>query len=457
MYLKVLDTIEKNNLISPGDYVVAGLSGGADSVVLLHVLNKLKDKLNFRLLAVHVNHMIRGEEAVRDQDFSVELCAEMGVEIEVIKKDCVAFAKEHKLSLEESARILRYEAFKACAEKRQNSKIAVAHNENDNAETMLMRMLRGTSAYGLRGMDILNGNTIRPLLCCTREEIEDYAAKNKLNFITDSSNADLNYTRNKIRKSLLPLLQKEYNPNILNALGRLSSSLKSDADYFNNITEKAYNKYTKTGPGWIIISNEAFIAEHEAVTSRIIRLCVKNLNGSDKDFDNIHMTLTAGLLNLRSGKKLSLSSGLFAANCFGDIAIYKPRPAIEEIPLSLNKFIEIDHGSYISTSHEKINCRENFTNTCTGVFICDKMTDSLVIRGRRDGDLINNSKGKAVKFKDFLIRKDIPVFLRDSIYLVASGSSVLMVLSDINYVPPENESTNKNKNLYIQLWRKNNG
>ena len=455
MNSKVLDTIENYNLISRGDYVIVGLSGGADSVVLLHVLNLLRKQLGFSLRAIHINHMIRGEEACRDQAFSTALCNRMSIPIDIIAKDCPAFAKKHKLSLEESARALRYEAFKELCGKEPNSKIAVAHNMNDNAETMLMRMLRGTSAYGLRGMDICRENIIRPLLLCTREEIETYALENNLTFITDSSNADLNYTRNKIRKKLIPHLKNEYNPNVISALERLSLGLKSDADYFGKVVDIAFNKYVKTTLTWAIISKNAFANEHDAITNRIIRLCVKKLNGSDKDFDNIHVNLTSNLLSLKSGKKLSLSAGLEAANCFGDIAIYKPQGKIGETPLNPGQFIELDSINAISTSTEKINYMQNWTNTCIGVFICDKITGSPVLRGRKNGDTITLQNGKTIKLKDFLIQREIPAFLRDTIYVIADGNRILMVLSDINYIAPE--SMKQNKNLYIQLWRKTNG
>ena len=456
METKVLEAIKKYKLISHGDIVIAGLSGGADSVVLLHVLSSLKDKLGFRLRAVHVNHNIRGEEAERDRDFSLKLCEDIGIEIEIIEKDCPAYVKEHKLSLEESARALRYEAFREAYASEENRKIAVAHTVNDNAETMLMRMLRGTSSYGLRGMDIRHENIIRPLLFCTREEIEAYAAKNNLSFMTDSTNSDLNYTRNKIRGELIPHLKSEYNPNIIAALERLSISLKSDADYFGAATDAAFDKYVKTGPDRLIISKNAFVAEHEAVTSRLIRLCVKKLNGSDKDFDNVHMNLVSGLLNLKSGKRLKLSQGIEASNSFGDIAIYKPQAPIEEIPLTTCGLFKIDDCNYISVNEEKINCKENLANICTGVFIYDKITHGLTLRGRKNGDIIKLQTGKTVKLKDFLIQKGIPAFLRDTVYVVADGSTVLIVLSGINYIASDN-NINQNKNLFIQLWRKNHG
>ena len=461
MELKVLEIIAKYKLINYGGCIIVGLSGGADSVVLLHVLNTLKDKMKFTLRAVHVNHMIRGEESIRDQNFSVELCKKMGIEIDVIQKDCPAFAKSHKLSLEESARTLRYEAFRSILEKMPNSKIAVAHNMNDNTETMLMRLLRGTSAYGLRGMDICHENIIRPLLFCAREEIETYAEKNNLSFITDSSNSDLNYTRNKIRGELIPHIKEEYNPNIISTLNRLSVGLKNDADYFASIVEQAYSNYVESGPGWVIISKEAFLSEHEAVTSRLIRLCVRKLNGTDKDFDNVHMNLAVNLLNLKSGTRLSMPSGLGAANTFGDIALYNPLRPIEEIPLAHGQIINIDADTYLSVSseeiREEIKGTKSLTASCTGVFICDKITDKPILRGRKNGDIIKLENGKTIKFKDFLIQREIPVFLRDRLYVVADGNRILMVLSDLNYIAPANVIISENRCLYIQLWRRNNG
>ena len=452
---KILKTIEKYNLISSDERVLVALSGGADSVVLLHALKRL----GLPLRAAHVNHMIRGEEARRDEQYVISLCKELEIPLNIYHKNCPEYAKLHGLSLEDAARTLRYEALEEALEAFGCQKIATAHTENDSLETMLMRLIRGTSSYGLRGIDIARGNIIRPLLYCSRDEIIQYTKKHSLSYVSDSTNKDMSYLRNRVRHMLLPELKLSYNPNIKAALSRLSENLKTDADYFSTEVKCAYEKYIvlHKDPEGVTIPLKAYKELHPAILERLIRLCVKSIAGSDKDFDNIHNKMVIGLFNMKSGKKINLTKGLMACNTFGDVAVYKEKAcSLKEVSLKFGDFIQInDSDNFISISAEKINFRENFVNTCTGVFIYDKITGSLVLRARKNGDIINTPRGTTVKYKDFLINKKIPVFMRDNIYVVACGATVLMMLSEDFYIAPnEAETEAEGSKVYIGLWRK---
>ncbi|MCL2564633.1 MAG: tRNA lysidine(34) synthetase TilS [Defluviitaleaceae bacterium] len=450
---KTLKTIEKYNLILQDDRVLIALSGGADSVVLLHVLRKL----GYKLYASHINHMIRGEEALRDEQFAINLCRELEVPIKVYQKNCPEYAKSKGLSLEEAARTLRYEALEAARELFGCQKIATAHTESDNQETMLIRLLRGTSPYGLRGIDAKREHIVRPLLYCSREEIIEYAEKHNLSYMTDSTNKNMDYLRNRIRHMLLPELKSSYNPNIASALSRLSENLKTDADYFAKETDCAYKEYIAPYKAMasVTIPMEAYKNLHLAILERLIRLGVKSVIGDDKDFDNIHTKMVLRLFNMRSGKKISLSKGLFAANAFGNVIIYKEAAVqIKEITLKIGDFIQIENtGTFISVSSKEINFRENFVKTCAGVFKCDKIMGSLVLRTRKAGDMISTPKGKIVKYKDFLIERKVPEFMRDNIYIVASDNKVLMMLSANPYAASD-EVENEVLKIYIDIWRK---
>ena len=454
---KVLKIVDSYDLISQDERVLVALSGGADSVVLLHVLKRL----GYNICAAHINHMIRGEEALRDEVFAVDLCKELEIPLRVYQKNCPEYAKSANLSLESAARILRYEALEEASAIFGCQKIATAHTENDNLETMLMRLIRGSSSYGLRGIDIKRGSIIRPLLHCPRDEIIGYAKKHNLSYVTDSINKDMSYLRNRIRHMLLPELKSSYNPNIAAALSRLSENLKTDSDYFAGETQRAYKEYVvlHVNSGSVTISNRAAKDLHSAVLERLIRFSVKSLLGNEKDFDNIHTKMVTELFNMRSGKKINLTKGLIAANTFGDVDIYKEKPALtKEFPLNPGDFIQIENSDYfISVSSEKINFRENFVNTCTEVFICDRIMGSLVVRGRKNGDIINTSKGKTLKYKDFLINKRIPVFIRDDTYVLAYGNKVLIMFLPLPYIAKETaltESVSKGNEVYVGLWRK---
>jgi len=454
MITKISQDIKGHALIKDGERVLIALSGGADSVVLLHALKSM----GYDLCAAHVNHMIRGEEALCDEWFVVDLCRALGVPLMIYKKNCPQYAALNKLTLEEAARKLRYEALENAKETFGAQKIATAHTENDNLETMLMRLIRGSSSYGLRGIDIKKGHIIRPLLDVNREEVEGYAKMQGLSYVDDSTNTDTTYFRNRVRRLLLPELESFYNPNIRAALSRLSMNLKADADFFEQQVEESFDKYAAVSDEAITIPLEAKNALHPAVFARLIRYCVIKLMGNDKDFDHIHTMMVNDLFEKKSGKKLNLTKGISAANSFGDVAIYKEKlPISAEVRLSDGDFIELpDTNLWISLSSEKLpDTKENFINTCTYEIICDKMMDSVLVRARAEGDVIEKPCGaKTMKLKDFFIEKKAPVYMRNNIYVVAHENRVLAILSPINYAAPSNTNSGGAKR-YIALWRKN--
>ena len=202
--------IEENQLIKKGDRIVLGVSGGADSICLLHILSCIQKALEIRLFVVHINHGIRGEEAKRDEDFVRDFCKRLNVEFFAFHYDIKKMAREQKISEEEAGRKARYSTFDTVAKKiiqkegvdAQNVKIAIAHNKDDNAETILHNLSRGSGISGLKGILAQNGNIIRPLLCFSRQEIEEYLSKNNIEYMTDSTNLENEYTRNILRNEV---------------------------------------------------------------------------------------------------------------------------------------------------------------------------------------------------------------------------------------------------------------
>ena len=239
---EVINTIKKYYLIKENDSIVIGVSGGPDSICLLHILNELKDELNFKIYVAHINHMIR-KEADEETEYVKSFCEKLGVECFIRKIDVIKIAKELKKGTEEIGRKIRYDFFEEVLQKTNSNKIATAHNSNDKVETILMNMLRGSGISGLKGIEANRDNKyIRPLIETERNEIEEYCKTNNLNPKIDKSNLDNIYTRNKVRNVVIPYIKKEFNPNIIKTINRLSEVATEENEYLEKITEKTFNE-----------------------------------------------------------------------------------------------------------------------------------------------------------------------------------------------------------------------
>lgn len=237
MVNKIKETIARYNMLKKDDTVAVAVSGGADSMALLHVLYSLRQELGITVLACHVNHNLRGEESMRDEQFVRDFCDRNKIPVTFFSIDIKSDKHE---SLEEKARKMRYECFeKLCNE--HCAKLATAHTASDNAETVFMNILRGTGTRGLGGIPPVRGNFIRPLLRCTREEIEKYCEENGISYVTDSSNLSDDYTRNKLRHRLIPLLL-EFNPSLFDAVSRMTSAVYDDNSLLDEIAAEAKEK-----------------------------------------------------------------------------------------------------------------------------------------------------------------------------------------------------------------------
>lgn len=242
----VIDTIKRYNLIKNGDSIVIGVSGGPDSICLLHILNELKQELNFKIYVAHINHLIR-KEAEEETEYVQEFCKKLGVECFVKRIDVQKEAKELKRGTEETGRKVRYEFFEEVLEKTKSNKIATAHNNNDKVETIIMNILRGSGTSGLKGIEpIREDKYIRPLIDIEREEIEKYCLENKLEPRIDKSNNENIYTRNKIRNVAIPYIKQEFNPNITKTINRLSEVVSEENEYLDKITERTFNEVNIT-------------------------------------------------------------------------------------------------------------------------------------------------------------------------------------------------------------------
>ena len=305
---KVLNTINKYNLINDGDRVILGVSGGPDSIAMLNILNDIKnDKnlhMNFYIIVAHVNHMIR-EEAIDDQRFVENFCKKIGVSFYAKSIDVQKIANNKKIGTEEAGRNARYEFFDEILEKENANKIAIAHNKNDKIETIIMNMLRGSGIAGLKGIEpIKNNKYIRPLIECERFEIEEYCAKNGIEPRIDRTNFENVYTRNKVRNIVIPFIKQEFNPNIIQTMDRLSDLVKEEDEYLEKLVETKYNDYVeKEDKVQIIMNLKDFNTEEKVIKSRLLLYTISRLLGTTKGIEKIHIEDIIKLCEKNIGNK----------------------------------------------------------------------------------------------------------------------------------------------------------
>lgn len=297
---EVLNTINKYSLIESGDKIVLGVSGGPDSISMLNILYELKEKLGISLIVCHINHGLR-KNAKRDEEYVKTYCENRNIEFYVLHADIANQAKIEKKGLEETGREIRYKFFNEILNKTNSNKIAIAHNKNDNAETIIMNILRGTGINGLRGIEPKNKLYIRPLIEIDRSKIEKYCIEEKLNPVKDETNDENEYNRNKVRNIVIPYVKKEFNPNIIENLDRLSKIAKEEIEYIKINTQEAYEKvlidenilkkevYSKEKMPTIILDLKEFNKQYNIIKKNIILYSVEKLFGTTKGIEKIHI------------------------------------------------------------------------------------------------------------------------------------------------------------------------
>lgn len=399
---KVLSTINKHNLIQKGDKIVLGLSGGPDSVCLLHVLNRLKKDFNIEIYAAHLNHQIRGIEAQKDALYVSKLCEDMGIIFFVKSINVPKYCENEGLSLEEGARKLRYEMFYEIKDKIKANKIAIGHNLNDQAETVMMRIMRGTGLKGLKGIDYIRDNCIiRPILDVERNEIEEYCEAYNLNPRIDKTNLENIYTRNKIRLDLLPYMKDNFNSNVIESIVRMSNSLKSDNDYIEKEAEAKFREVSNIKEkGFVEINLDDFVCLHDAIKVRVLRNSIKHILGDTNFVDQRHIEDIMSLEdNSKVNKMLTLPRNIFVYRKKDSIILTNEEIVNEEIEfyynVPSNGFIKIKElKQIIETQVMSIDRYKSMKldNSSKG-FDFNKVKGGIVIRSRRQGDKIKLAMG----------------------------------------------------------------
>ncbi len=301
---KVIKTINKYNLIQNGDRIVIGVSGGPDSICLLHILNKIKEQYNIQLFVAHINHMIR-ENAKIDEEYVKKFCKDLDIPVYVKHIEVLDIAKQQKIGTEEAGRNARYEFFDEILKKTNSNKIAIAHNSNDKAETVIMNILRGSGISGLKGIEPQRENKyIRPLIECTRDEIEKYCKQNNLETRHDESNDENVYSRNKIRNIVIPYIKKEFNNNIINTINRLSEVATEESEYINKIVEKEYNNICiKAEADSIELDLKKFNSLDIVIKRRMILYVINKLQNHTKGIERTNIEDIIKLCSNNVGNK----------------------------------------------------------------------------------------------------------------------------------------------------------
>ena len=305
---KVLKTIKKYNLIENGDKLVLGVSGGPDSIAMLNILNELrieKDiELDFNIVVAHINHMIR-DEAIEDENFVKKFCEEKGIEFYSKSIDVKKLANTNKISTEEAGRNARYDFFDEILDYTNSNKIAIAHNKNDNAETVLMNIMRGSGVSGLKGIEpVRDGKFIRPLIEIDRKSIEQYCVDENLNPKFDESNKENVYTRNKVRNLLIPYIEKEFNPNIIESISRLSDLATQESNFVDNVVDKEFkNTLISYNESEIKLDLKKFNNLDNFIKAKIILKSVAKLFNTTKGIEKVHIEDVIKLCERNIGNK----------------------------------------------------------------------------------------------------------------------------------------------------------
>lgn len=433
MLEKVSSYVDKYKMLSKGDRVVLGLSGGADSVALLHVLLAFRQSLGIEIFACHINHGLRGQAADEDQEFCRQLCQKWDLDFFVHQADVRALAKAWQRSEEEAGRIVRYDFYNKLLKETASNRIATGHHKDDQAETILHHIIRGTGIEGLTGIKpVRDHKYIRPLLCVSRLEIEDYLREKGIAYRIDATNLESDYTRNRIRNELLPQLL-DYNPALVEGLSRLGSIAYEENDFLSKHTLKLLKERAILGQDYIDFDLKDLSTIHIALQKRLFRLALKKLKG---DLDGIGYTHIEDIVKLVAGSEvgsfITLPGGLFARLGYKELRLTK-RPArtgLDYFEVSLDipgqAFIE-QLGIYVAGEYVS---RDQVVYSDDCIFVDGvKIRGRLRLRQRKAGDRFKSlGMAGSKKLKDYFIDKKIAQDQRDRVPLLVDDDNIIWIV-----------------------------
>lgn len=429
--------MDKFHMVDPGEKILVGLSGGADSVCLFLVLLSLRKEMGFDLEAVHVNHCMR-DSAKRDEEFVRALCAEKGIPLHVFSEDVPRLARQQGLSPEEAGRNVRYDCFAQVMEKTEASKVAVAHHQSDQAETMLFHLIRGSGVDGLTGMKPVRGHVIRPILCLSRAQIEAYLSEQGQNYMTDETNADAQYSRNKLRHEVFPVLE-EVCMGAAQHMAATGEAFSELSDYLQEQVHEAFTECTDLSEGdkgCVRLSCDLLLEKHVYLQGEVIRECIYQLAGSKKDISRVHIEAVKGLANLQVGRKVDLPYDIVAEKTYGALLFRDENSVCEQaedfcVCVSKEQLedgvqVELLDGRVVKMRTFAYNLGDEIpTKTYTKWLDCDKIGEAIEIRTPRDGDFFYFNHKNKKYVKDYMVNEKIPMAERKKCILVVEGDHML--------------------------------
>jgi len=430
-------------MLTRGDGVIVGLSGGADSVVLLSVLKSLKKEMGLRIFAVHINHNLRNT-AMRDEKFVRHLCEEADIPLCVYNADVKGLANAEKLSTEEAGRKLRYQYLHQELTKQNAQKIAMGHHACDNAETVLLNLFRGAGLKGLCGIPPVNGNVIRPLIEASRKAVETYAHENNLRFITDETNLESDYSRNYIRNKIIPVIAEHFGDGATATMARNAIEMRADEEYLSNAAAEALDalvsgisrQENSADSAHCSLPINALLSHPPAISTRIIRNAIATLRGNSalKDIQSSHIHSILDIAQGQSGRQASLP-GFTARREYTSLILQitdKIPPALtcesDNLLLSSNTPVKFQSQQITLT----LQPPTEYQPGCTKAFNYDNVNNALEIRTRRPGDKITLEGVGTKKLQDYFSDTKTPKAIRDRIPLLADGSNILWILDQYN-------------------------
>lgn len=453
---KIRNFIKKYNMVTTEDYIIAGVSGGADSVCLFFVLLELKSELGINFAVVHVNHGLRGHAADHDEAFVRRLCEKYTVPLEVLQVHLESIAKKRKQSVEEAGRMVRREAFEEACRKYHGTKIALAHHQNDNAETLLWNLARGTGLSGMGGIRPVNGKYIRPLLCMDRNEIERFLQKRNIGFCTDETNTDTAYTRNKLRHQVIPILEKSVNTQAVLHMNEAMEQVWELQDYMQAQSDEAFEKYTEISwkpPKYCLIRKEIQGGYPDILCRMVLLRAIELVMGKKQNIGRTHIYAVQDLFQKQPGRSLDLPCFVKAVRVYEGIKIHQVQKPADHSPGSGKRGIEagrMQHGipqplripgeTYLQIQDLTIRCsifqktecfsmKEIPEKTYTKWFDYDIIKEPPCFRTRQSGDYITiDQAGHHQKLKSWFINQKIPAEKRDKICCIADGSELMWIL-----------------------------
>jgi tRNA(Ile)-lysidine synthase len=427
---KVFQYIREQNLIAPGDLVITGVSGGPDSMALLDILIQLRPRLNFQLAVAHLNHGLR-PEAAAEEEFVSSYCRSVQIPFYSLQVDVQEIATREKKSLEETGRECRYQYFAELATKLGANRIATGHHCNDNAETVLLNLIRGSGIKGLRGIRPVNGIIIRPLLCVTKNQIESYLAENSIKYCIDLSNYSTDYLRNRIRHNLIPLLEQDYNPRIVEGLNQLADIAAAENDAMETETTRFWEQLViKQESDEIILDAQRILQLHPAFQRRVIMKTLSVIQG-ENSWDATDIKLITNLFNKSgSSRRLKLKQGLYIRKVYGQIVFTRKLPK----KISFSYKVTVPGEVYIKETGKSYSFqlleREDFKPQAGDLYLdYDKIRGELYLRSRQPGDVFCPWGMQGTKkIKDFFIDLKVPQSQRDQVPLLVAEQKIYAIL-----------------------------